>query len=343
MRDRRPVRGPAPASSDSLFGADPFRRRSASSSKKAPAPQASLPDASERDPQGAKTVRLPLFGSREGAPPTTEAQSKQEEMGAWLESALGSALPPNPPSSDQDAYADDGAYEGEVSFDAEDTSSVARQGKLPGLSSGKQWVSAARLDKRSEDSIQTESARALSHAGYEVFVNTVRMRQIRVVCHHCRAAWWQKPDYSTGQTPGIPDLDIFNPAWHHPLMPATPWLGLEQKSATGSLRSEQKALRDAGHIVVCRSSDDNLAAAAAMDGFFKRVGQLEKLLEVVVHEEALAPLRDHSALSSLLETLHPLSDILAQKKAEAESAAKAKAASRKRAPKAKKAMPGAEM
>jgi hypothetical protein len=60
-----------------------------------------------------------------------------------------------------------------------------------------------------------------------------------------------------GTSKGIPDLLVWRVGWHG-------FVGLEVKTPTGRVRPEQRALADAGALVIVRSLDDALAAVGAM-------------------------------------------------------------------------------
>ena len=57
-----------------------------------------------------------------------------------------------------------------------------------------------------------------------------------------------------GSTPGAPDILVWCPkrCW---------WLGLEAKTPSGRIRPEQRALMEAGMVVVVRSIDEAFEAA----------------------------------------------------------------------------------
>lgn len=58
-----------------------------------------------------------------------------------------------------------------------------------------------------------------------------------------------------GVTKGLPDLLVTHTSW-----PTGTWLGLEVKLPKGAIKPEQKALLEAGRIVVVRSWEDAFQA-----------------------------------------------------------------------------------
>jgi hypothetical protein len=131
-----------------------------------------------------------------------------------------------------------------------------------------------------EDVIQNDSIGALRAYGYVVHINSVKLKAKHVKCKSCGEDWWERPEYNTSQTPGIPDLAVSSEKWKHRLLPAALWLGSEQKGSTTTLSPEQKALEEGGFTVVSRSRQANLESAAAVDAFFDYVAFLEELKDL---------------------------------------------------------------
>lgn len=177
----------------------------------------------------------------------------------------------------------------------EQSSGPAKQAKLA-IEPGLRLVTV----KREEDSIQNSSVGALRGAGYEVLVNTVRLKGQTVTCDNCGQAKFVKPKQETGQTPGIPDVDACHTRWAHPLLPAALWLGLEQKATRGQPSKEQKRLRDLGLTIISRSVDANLAAVCQVDRFFEYVRALEALHAAVIAGESDTIERTLAALSGFI-------------------------------------------
>ncbi len=101
-----------------------------------------------------------------------------------------------------------------------------------------------------EKSIQREIVEGLRRLGYYVLEAGKARRG--VTCPKCGTA--NPATGWVGNTKGCPDLLVSRQEWQ-----AGTWLGLEVKTATGTLRPEQKALADAGRLFVVRSWKDVLS------------------------------------------------------------------------------------
>ena len=103
----------------------------------------------------------------------------------------------------------------------------------------------------SEESVQQTIVQGLRLLGLTVLQTTVR--SVKTHCHRCGSKVSAYGSY--GADKGVPDLLVTSSSW-----PMGFWLGLEVKSASGTLRPEQKALHDEGHIFVVRSWEEAKAA-----------------------------------------------------------------------------------
>lgn len=92
----------------------------------------------------------------------------------------------------------------------------------------------------SEEQIQQAIREWCGWHGYIALQTTHRMRR----CWNCG----EYPTKGYGTDPGVPDLIVTAGHW-----PKYVWVGIEVKSAKGSLNEPQRVLRDLGRIAVARS------------------------------------------------------------------------------------------
>lgn len=118
--------------------------------------------------------------------------------------------------------------------------------KLPGLDAGRQRRSAPVFE--SEGALQAAIVHRLRADGHTV-LSTSRHRR-GVTCRKCGE--WTMPQGGDGVDRGVPDLLVH--------VDGARWLGLEVKGHRTSVSPDQRALADAGRIVIVRSVEEALGA-----------------------------------------------------------------------------------
>ena len=116
----------------------------------------------------------------------------------------------------------------------------------------------------SESQLQAQIVQGLRLLGYSVLECGRFVRQVQCDPEHGGCGRYFTPTAGYGNSLGVPDLLVADPAWANPV-----WVGIELKRPTvrttigtvrgGVLRKEQRDLAMAGRVVVCHDLDEVLA------------------------------------------------------------------------------------